>query len=226
MPPDGERRARRASAAREERVMSTNDEPQPVPSPPTQAADELPAVDLWLLDGFNVLHAVLLGGQDRGRFWDEANRGRLIQRLASGLAGRPPIVLVFDGGRPVEGGEAHPAPGIELVFAPSADDWIVKRARLAQRAEKERAQQGPGPPAERVGVVSNDRKVVGRCRHAGALVVSPAAFMAGLAPTAPDGDGCAEGWGEHEAGSSSERGEEKEKELRAGVEAQQENDEE
>jgi len=144
----------------------------------------LPEVDVWLVDGFNALHAVVLGGEDRERFWDRAHRDRLIERLGRGLAARTPIVLVFDGHRPVEGDEAHPAPGLEVVFAPSADDWIVKRARAVQAEES--ADEGA---RERVGVVSNDRKVVGRCRHAGACIVAPAAFMGHLAAAEEAGSG-------------------------------------
>jgi predicted RNA-binding protein with PIN domain len=130
------------------------------------AAPALPSVDLWLVDGFNVLHAIVLGGEPRGRFWDGEHRGRLIAQLARGLASGTPIVVVFDGRRPVDGDAAHPADGVELVFAPSADDWMVRRARSAGD--------------ERVGVVTRDRKVAGRCRHAGAEVVEPGPFMAAL----------------------------------------------
>ncbi len=159
--------------------MPTSHDTQPETSAgtaePAESA-ELPVVDVWLVDGFNTLHAVVLGGENRDRFWDRANRERLIERLGHGVASDTPIVLVFDGSRPVEGDEARPAPGLEVVFAPSADDWIVKRARRAGGTE----------PPECVGVVSNDRKVAGRCRHAGAAVVGPAAFMAHLRSSGPE----------------------------------------
>lgn len=170
-------------------------------------APALPDVDCWLVDGFNALHAVVLGGEDRGRFWDRAHRERLIAALARGLERRVDdpavedragaagedategpvdratgIVLVFDGHRPVDADEARPAPGLQVVFAPSADEWIVKRAREAAKSE----------PAVRIGVVSNDRKVAGRCRHVGAKIVAPAEFMAHLRrdPAAQAGPSC------------------------------------
>jgi len=150
---------------------------------------ELPEVDVWLLDGFNVLHAVVLGGEDRGRFWDAAQRDRLIERLGAGTPGGVPIVVVFDGEHPVQGEAARPSPGLEVVFAPSADDWIVRRARRAAAGDAGGGGgggAGGGDRSERVGVVSSDRKVAGRCRHAGAVVVAPSAFMARLLPSTGD----------------------------------------
>ncbi len=155
--------------------MSEQDDAAEAPRP---ELPDLPEVDLWLVDGFNALHAVLLGGEDRDHFWRAAQRERLIERLAAGLAAGvgsgARLVVVFDGRRPVEGEAAHPAPGLELVFAPSADDWIVKRARRARAA----AEDSPAAARERVGVVSNDRQVAGRCRHAGTPVWAPGAFLA------------------------------------------------
>lgn len=149
-------------------------------------------VDAWLLDGFNVLHAVLLGGQSRGRFWQRSERERLVARLV-GAPGdtRPPgeIVVVFDGAHPVEGEAARPGPGVEVVFAPSADDWIVRRVRRSERPE-------------RIGVVTNDRQVAGRSRHAGARIVAPASFLAAC-PDLPSADADTTGSGPSETPSES-----------------------
>lgn len=169
------------------REMQDAGEPDSRPEEPRAASDEaralragaddgdgLPEVDVWLLDGFNVLHAVLLGGQPRGRFWERSARDQLVARLARspGRAGSArELVVVFDGQRPVEGDEARPAPGIEVVFAPSADDWIVGRVRQSETTE-------------RIGVVTQDRRVAGRARHAGALVIAPSRFL-GAFPEAP-----------------------------------------
>lgn len=54
-----------------------------------------------------------------------------------------------------------------LHFAPSADDWIVKRVRAEQ----------DGPDAARIAVVSGDRRLTGRAGHYGAAVVSPRLFI-------------------------------------------------
>jgi len=144
------------------------------PEPDSQQV--LPEVELWLVDGFNALHAVVLGGESRAAFWGRAQRERLIERLSTPAPSMAddasdrfvPILLVFDGKRPVEAAEAHPAPHLELVFAASADDWIVKRARRESREARPR----------RVGVVTRDRQVAGRCQHAGALIVAPGPFLA------------------------------------------------
>ncbi|MCC6640845.1 MAG: NYN domain-containing protein, partial [Deltaproteobacteria bacterium] len=56
-------------------------------------------------------------------------------------------------------------PQVKLVFAPSADDWLVRRVRTAEAPE-------------RIAVVTGDRQVQGRVRHAGGRIVSPRAFLA------------------------------------------------
>ena len=58
----------------------------------------------FLVDGFNVLHAGVLRGNDRRGWWREEMRGRLLERVAS-----------------FEDGEAE----LFVVFAPSADAWLL-----------------------------------------------------------------------------------------------------
>ncbi|MFP6641789.1 MAG: NYN domain-containing protein [Myxococcota bacterium] len=137
----------------------------------------------WLVDGYNVLHAVLLPGHLRGqtRWWDHEGRERLIQRVRrfDGIESNPKpllgpvgprigrwpqVCVVFDGTEPMAEPADHHNP-IDVVFAPSADAYLVSRARRAD-------------PTEAVFVVSNDRQVAGRCAHAGATIVSPRDFMA------------------------------------------------
>jgi len=134
----------------------------------------------WLIDGYNVLHTVLLGGQPRtgSGGWGQAGRSRLLERVRgfegldpgsgdrpeadSGREDRPGTVwVVFDGRRPSpDDAGANP----RVVFAPSADGWIVRRVRSSSR------------PSALV-VVSADRQLAGRCRHAGASVLSPRDFI-------------------------------------------------
>jgi predicted RNA-binding protein with PIN domain len=120
---------------------------------------------VWLVDGYNVVHAVLLGGRDRTQpWWTEARREQLLARVeALGIEGAE-VWVVFDGPRP---GPEAPAPGprrVRCAFAPRADEWLVRRVRAAR------------DPA-RVAVVTADRRLAGRARHAGAQVVTPRAFL-------------------------------------------------
>ena len=143
----------------------------------------------WLVDGYNAMHAVLLGGADRAAFWTAARREELISRIErfSGLRGpgapgavptpdrdsTTRVTVVFDGRRPRPAGAD--AQTIAQRFEPSADDWIVRRVRGAET---------PGA----LGVVTSDRQVAGRCQHAGARVVSPRQFLAWCRPAVrPEG---------------------------------------
>ena len=157
---------------------------------------DFPKVSIWLIDGYNVLHAVLLGGRPREGtdWWGEAGRNLLHDRVREfdGLAAtciQPPdapeaaeseppgnepqpgsVWIVFDGTRPTpQPSDANP----QIVFAPSADQWIVGRVRSASDPRT-------------LAVVSADRQVAGRCRHAGATVVAPRDFIARCGPPEPE----------------------------------------
>ncbi|MCA9504268.1 MAG: NYN domain-containing protein [Myxococcales bacterium] len=135
-----------------------------------------------LVDGFNVLHAVLLG-RDREDWWRRGARERLLERIAGWRDEADEIWVAFDGARPAWSVWAEPVarplprrrrgPIVHCVFVESADDWIVRRARRAAE---------PG----RLVIVSADRQVAGRARSAGCEVWSPWAFMTRCpAETAP-----------------------------------------
>jgi predicted RNA-binding protein with PIN domain len=139
--------------------------------PPSASAPDpdaaLPSeISLWLVDGYNVLHTVLLGGEDREDFWKSERRDALRARI-EGLPDldvvKRRVVIVFDGGRPSEA--VTPTPVVAVRFEPCADDWIVQQARRASRPDQ-------------IGVVTSDRQVAGRCQHAGARVVAPKQFVA------------------------------------------------
>ena len=138
---------------------------------------------VWLVDGFNVLHAGLFAdvhtdaatpgstpstgstgraGRDLG-WWTASHRARLLDRADQFCDPSAVIWVVFDGPRPNEL-QAAEKRRVRTVFAPSADDWLVKRVRSSDR------------PAE-LAVVTGDRKVAGRARHAGARIVTPRAFL-------------------------------------------------
>ena len=115
---------------------------------------------LWLVDGYNVLCAGLLGGHDRSGWWSEARREELLALLARFDEADAEIWVVFDGPRePSSPGDIQER--VRAVFAPSADEWLVEQVRA--HAE--------------VAVVTADRKLAGRARHRGARVVSPREFL-------------------------------------------------
>ncbi|MDG2335913.1 MAG: NYN domain-containing protein [Myxococcota bacterium] len=167
--------------------MSSSQPPadSPTAEPDPGAGEETRA---WLVDGYNVLQTVLLGGQPRGEahWWGPEGRNLLWDRIQFFQALRKPVevaaagsaepsldaplpgtvCIVFDGDKPAaEQKSANPW----VVFAPSADQWIVKRVR---------GSKDPGALA----VVSADRQLTGRCRHAGARIVAPRDFIARCPP--------------------------------------------
>lgn len=117
----------------------------------------------WVVDGYNVIQVILLGGEDRSAWWRGPARQRLFERASRLPTTQGRAWLVFDGPDPVpESDDARDGP--HIVFAPSADDWIVRRVK----------QRGAATPI----VVTADRRLAGRCRHAGARVVTPSDFVA------------------------------------------------
>jgi predicted RNA-binding protein with PIN domain len=138
--------------------------------------------ELWLVDGFNALHVALLRGRERPAWWRSRERERLLQQVAGFDGGE--VVVVFDGPRPLPEGEGAGA-GLRVVFAPSADEWLLGRVREASE------------PA-RVAVVTADRQLADRARHRGARVVSPKVFL----------ERCSEASGSIQAASSGTGGSE------------------
>lgn len=118
---------------------------------------------VWLVDGFNVLHAGVLAGRDRASWWSESRRAELLAIVERFDAERDDaeVWVVFDG----PGAAQDPTGGgrIHVAFAPSADDWLVKRVRAA---------------GEPVCVVTSDRELADRARRRGAEVLSPRRFLA------------------------------------------------
>lgn len=117
---------------------------------------------IWLVDGYNVLHAGVLGGKDRSQWWTESRRRELLERVF-GFDADAQIWIVFDGSD--DSGAAAESRGPHCVFADSADAWLVDRVRRAE------------DPAA-IAVVTADRQVAGRARGRGARIVSPRDFLA------------------------------------------------
>lgn len=126
------------------------------------AGGEEPAI--WLVDGFNVLHAGLLRGRDRGRWWQGSERRRLVELAERFDDPAAQVWVVFDGGHP-EAAADEGGTRVEVVFAPSADDWLLARVRQTET------------PARAV-VVTRDRQLADRARHRGARIATPREFLA------------------------------------------------
>jgi hypothetical protein len=117
---------------------------------------------IWLVDGFNVLHAGVLRGRERGDWWRESSRARLLELAGSFDDPEAEVWIVFDGPRPAP---AMPeTPRLRVVFAPSADEWLLARLRSA-------------PDPSRLGVVTGDHRLAIRSRRRGARVIRPREFL-------------------------------------------------
>lgn len=136
--------------------LLVNDGPEPTPAPPS---DEPVA---WLVDGFNLLHAAVLRGRDRQDWWRAEARERVVDLVRQLEAPGAEVVIVFDGRRPADEPERE-RPGPQVVFAASADDWLLAAVRRA-------------PDPARIVVVTADRQLADRARHRGARIVGPTAF--------------------------------------------------
>lgn len=148
----------------------------PDPSAPPAAEEaqrrgrQRAAARVWLVDGYNALHAGVLRGRERRDWWKAPAQALLVARAERFDDAEAEIWVVFDASaaRP----ERCPEPAstrVHLVFTPSADDWLVKRVRAA-------------PEPGGIAVVTGDRQVAGRVRQRGAAVVSPLAFLARCGP--------------------------------------------
>lgn len=151
--------------AAQRQIGAVGSAPAPYPSlaVPRDPSAPRSAPSLWLVDGFNLLHAaVLRSGDSRKEWWKSANRERVVD-LARGFDDREAeLVVVFDGSEePREATDGGP----RVVFAAPADDWLLATVKAA-------------PHPHRVAVVTADRRLADRLRDRGAQVVSPSAFAA------------------------------------------------
>src|SRR5262249_535080 len=121
---------------------------------------------ILIIDGFNVLHAVVLVGRDRAGWWQPAAQRRLVERVEQLVDLPYPISrIVFD--RDTRHNDAHENvtsndSRIRIIYAPSADDWIV--------TEVERLS-----PQHTITVVTADRPLRERVRRGGGTILSPSA---------------------------------------------------
>jgi len=124
--------------------------------------------DLYLIDGFNFLHAVVLKGRDRSRWWSPEN-----QRAVRDWVALRPITgarawIVFDQREPRPPDESlardgGPTEAPEVRYAPDADAYILERCEQLRGTCE-------------VVVVSADRSLVDRAKQRGARALSPWVF--------------------------------------------------
>jgi predicted RNA-binding protein with PIN domain len=120
---------------------------------------------LWLVDGFNVVQVSLLRGRPREQWWSAGRRAELLGLAEGFQGGADRLCIVFDGPRPPQPVSLGSDSALQVVFSPSADEWMLTRLTEA-------------PDPAQVVVVTADRKLAARARHRGATVVSPRAFLA------------------------------------------------
>jgi hypothetical protein len=129
---------------------------------------------ILLVDGFNVLHAGVLEGKERGEWWRESSRARLLELAGAFDDPEAEVWVVFDGPRPVPAMPERPR--LRVVFAPSADEWLLSRLKSA-------------PDPSQLGVVTGDRRLANRSRSRGARVIQPREFLARCRGIETDGSG-------------------------------------
>lgn len=124
---------------------------------------------LLIIDGFNVLHAGVLVGRERAGWWQEPAQRRLVARVEQFTnPSYPEIWVIFDrrSDRSSQRTDVTSQDArIRVVYAPSADDWIVEQVE---------ALSGQRP----VTVVTSDRLLRNRVRQASGELLSPSRFLA------------------------------------------------
>ena len=123
---------------------------------------------LYLVDGFNLLHSVILRGKERKEWWRSDHQSTVVafvDRLRDQEAW-----VIFDA-RNERSQRCDRTDRVQVFFAPSADDYIV------QLCELHRGQRA-------ITVVSADRSLVDRATHRGADRLSPWLFAAVCARSA------------------------------------------
>lgn len=144
------------------RALAGTGAPPPYPAAAmADAADPADEPRTWLVDGFNLMHAAVLRGRDRRDWWRAEARERVLDLVRRLDAPGAEVVVVFDGRRPP--GEPERPAGPQVVFAASADEWLLRAVREA-------------PDPGRIAVVTADRQLADRARHRGARVIGPRAF--------------------------------------------------
>jgi predicted RNA-binding protein with PIN domain len=113
---------------------------------------------LFLVDGFNVLHAAVLEGRERREWWALSGQARVVALAESFQGGEVWVVFDARGNDRISGTER-----VQVRFADDADDCIVG---LCAELRGQRS----------VTVVTADRSLTDRAKHRGATRLSPWQF--------------------------------------------------
>jgi predicted RNA-binding protein with PIN domain len=113
---------------------------------------------LYLVDGFNVLHAAVLVGRERREWWGHAQQARVLALAESFPGGEVWVIFDARGSDRISGTER-----VQVRFAADADACIVE---LCAELRGQRL----------VTVVTADRSLIDRAKHRGATRLSPWQF--------------------------------------------------
>jgi predicted RNA-binding protein with PIN domain len=131
--------------------------------PVTLPAEEFtPHIKLWVIDGFNLLHACILKGRDRRNWWGAEAQSKVVRWLDD-FDTPAELCVVFDAGSERSERCSWAREGAELRYAAHADDAIVDIVRDARSASQ-------------ICVVSADRALRDRCRIFGCQLLRPWEF--------------------------------------------------
>jgi len=122
--------------------------------------NEDPTSSLLLVDGFNLLHALILKGRDRPEWWSVAHQERVLE-LVSRYRGHEECWVVFDAAR-ADSARLEAESQVRLHYAPDADAWILEQIKTLRPRQ--------------VVVVTNDRSLQDRAKMLGAQRMSPWQF--------------------------------------------------
>lgn len=127
---------------------------------------------LYLVDGFNLLHAAVLRGRDRREWWRAEQQARVVA-LAEPFPGGE-VWVIFDArGSARSGGSAR----VAVQHAADADARILELCAELRELR-------------RVVVVTADRSLMDRARHRGASQLSPWQFAKQCAAARLPADEC------------------------------------
>lgn len=117
----------------------------------------------WYFDGYNVLHALLLGRERDVSWWHRAYQERVIAHVEAWLHVKEypatEVTVVFDSHRFLTDSERVQSLHLNVVYAPSADEWLVDTCNAARQTN----------PC----FVTADRSLGDRLKARGARVVRP-----------------------------------------------------
>jgi predicted RNA-binding protein with PIN domain len=117
----------------------------------------------WYFDGYNVLHAVLLGHERDVSWWHRDYQQRVVARVEEWM--RSPelptaaVTVVFDAHRLLSDSERVHSSSLNVVYAPNADDWLINTCELG----------GENNPC----FVTADRSLSDKLKARGARIVKP-----------------------------------------------------